>query len=263
MKLERIQTIQRLPIQIEEAWDFFTSPKNLRLTTPHWLDFRLTSDPPEYLHPGTIVSATIRPFPVISTDWISEITHIRPPQFYITEQRFGPFKMWHHEHHFRAIDDGVEVEDIILYGMHFGMIGSMVHNLFIRKRLHEAFSFRAQALEQRFGSINKPRKQQPQQPSIADVFQQQMPPKPAQKPVPTLEPQQPKTSIQQLEEAMGKTPAQPQSAPQNPRPKPPPKPRPTNQPPQQAKPAPKPSGTPGKPVPQKVTLDDIFRGTDD
>ncbi len=174
MKLERIQTVQRLPIQIEEAWDFFTSPKNLRLTTPHWLDLRLNMEPPEYLHPGTIVSATIRPFPVITTDWISELTHIRPPQFYITEQRVGPFKMWHHEHHFRAIDGGVEVEDIILYGMRYGMVGSFFHNVFVRKKLHEAFSHRAQVLEQRFGSINKPRQQEVvKQPTIDDVFQQQ------------------------------------------------------------------------------------------
>ncbi len=172
MKLERIQTVQRLPIQLEEAWDFFTSPKNLSLITPHWLDYRINLDPPEYLHPGTIISASIRPVPVISTSWISEITHIRPPQFYITEQRFGPFKMWHHEHHFRAIDEGVEIEDIIMYGMHFGMIGSFVHNIYLRKRLHDVFSYRAQALEQRFGSVRKPRQAEPQNlQQIHEIFE--------------------------------------------------------------------------------------------
>lgn len=262
MKLERIQTVQRLPIQIEEAWDFFTSPKNLRLTTPHWLDLRLNTEPPEYLHPGMIVSATIRPFPVITSSWISELTHIRPPQFYITEQRVGPFKMWHHEHHFRSIDGGVEVEDIILYGMRFGMVGAFFHNVYVRKKLHEAFSFRAQALEQRFGSLTKPRPKEVVKPTISDVFEQQRP-QPVQQP----QPQQPQKkrypSLQPPEEqAPNLRPKPPAQQPQ--RPQPPankPRPTPSAKPEQQA--GAKPGKKPGKPVPQKVTLDDIFRGTED
>lgn len=157
MKLERLHTVQRLPIQIEEAWDFFTSPKNLRLITPPWLDFRLISDPPEYMHPGTIVASEIRPLPGISLKWISEITHIRPPHFYITEQRFGPFKMWHHEHHFKAHEEGIEIEDIVMYGLYLGPLGALVHDLYVRKKLHEVFTYRAQAIEKRFGSVQKTR----------------------------------------------------------------------------------------------------------
>ena len=244
MKLERIQTIQRLPIQIEEAWDFFTSPKNMRLISPHWLDYRLTMEPPEYLHPGTIVSASIRPIPIYSTNWISEITHVRPLQFYISEQRVGPFKMWHHEHYFRAHDEGVELEDIIMYGMPFGKVGSLVHNMFIRKKLHEAFSFRAQALEQRFGTISKPKPQKQRRPEIPKIFQKQ--------------PEKPKTAE--------KSPLQ-QEQRQQPSLQPPaqdtPRKRPENASQNQLETGQNPAATPGKPVPQKVTLDDIFRGSDD
>lgn len=281
MKLERIQTVQRLPIQIEEAWDFFTSPKNLRLITPHWLDYQLTMDPPEYMHPGTIISASIRPFPIYSTSWVSEITHIRPPQFYITEQRVGPFKMWHHEHHFRPHEDGVEIEDIILYGMHFGRIGSLVHNVMLRKKLHEAFSFRAQALEQRFGSVKK-RPQEKAAVQIPDIFQtQETPPQQA----PAAHPLQQKAEQQKIQQqrlaqqqrvqqqraqkqraqqqkvqqqrsqqqkaAQQTDPKTAQQQPQNPN---------------QQKGKPNTQANPektGKPIPKQVTLDDIFRGTED
>ena len=260
MKLERIQTVQRLPIQLEEAWDFFTSPKNLRLITPHWLDFQLNQEPPEYMHPGTIISATIRPFPVYSTNWISEITHIRPPQFYITEQRFGPFKMWHHEHHFTAIDDGVEIEDIIMYGMHFGKIGSLFHNVFIRKKLHDAFSFRAQALEQRFGSLKaKPRQQQRQQmPPIPEIFQKQAH-QPAQQPPQQKQERKLHPSLQQPPHR-----GVPKRRPANPAP-PQNQPKPQQQPPQRQQPQQpvQQQNKDGKPVPKQVTLDDIFHGTDD
>ena len=155
MKLERIQTIQRLPISVEGAWDFFTSPQNLSLITPPWLDFRLSITPPEYIHPGTIYGAQVRPLPGISMHIVTEITHIRAPSLFISQQRVGPFKLWHHEHHFREHKDGVEIEDIVMYGLPFGFIGSFFHDFLIRKRLHEIFTYRARALEQRFGAIKR------------------------------------------------------------------------------------------------------------
>ncbi len=225
MKLERLHTVQRLPIQIEEAWDFFTSPKNLRLITPPWLDFRLISDPPEYMHPGTIVASEIRPLPGISLKWISEITHIRPPHFYITEQRFGPFKMWHHEHHFRAHEEGIEVEDIVMYGLYLGPIGALAHDVYVRKKLHEVFTFRAQAIEQRFGSVQKAR---PPKAAPVNLGQQGAP-------------------LQSAQQDLA-NPRQPPSRPQ---------------PQQRRQPEPKPQENPGNIQDRPITLEDIFGGGDD
>jgi ligand-binding SRPBCC domain-containing protein len=168
MRIHRLQTLQRLPISIEAAWEFFSSPKNLRLITPHRLDFRMTNEPPEEIHPGTIIGYQIRPFPLLPVQWITEITHIRKPNFFVDEQRFGPFKFWHHEHHFRSHMGGVEIEDIIQYGLYLGPIGTFVHDLIVRKQLHDIFTFRAQVLEQRFGRFEsgesrsaEPRRQKP------------------------------------------------------------------------------------------------------
>lgn len=226
MKLERLHTLQRLPVQIEEAWDYFTSPKNLRLITPPWLDFRLISEAPEYLHPGAIVAAQIRPVPGISMKWISEITHIQPPHFFVTEQRFGPFKMWHHEHYFRAHEDGIEMEDVVIYGLHLGPLGALAHDIFVREKLHEIFTFRARAIEQRFGSVQRP-------------APRQAPPAPAG-PAPTSRVQQPQR---------GQQPSRPQPAP---RPR-----QPQNQP------DPRQRGKPGAIPDRPITLEDIFGAGDD
>ena len=177
MKLERLQTVQRLPIQTEEAWNFFTDPKNLRQITPPWLDVRLTSEAPEYLYPGSLISYDIRPVPGLSMQWISEITTIRPPHFYVTEQRFGPFKLWHHEHHFRDHEDGVEIEDVVTYGLYLGPIGSLMHDFFVRNKLHEIFTHRARALEQQFGSVRRTAPKPPPQ-QVFPPTQQPVPQRP-------------------------------------------------------------------------------------
>jgi ligand-binding SRPBCC domain-containing protein len=152
MKLQRLQTLQRLPIPIGEAWDFFSRPQNLRLITPHWLDFRLTNEPPEAMNPGTIISYKVRPVLGIPVQWITEITHMDAPRSFVDDQRVGPFRLWHHEHFFRPIEGGVEVEDQVHYGLPFGLLGSLVHELYLRKRLQEIFTYRAQTLEHRFGA---------------------------------------------------------------------------------------------------------------
>ena len=191
MKLERIQTIQRLPISVEGAWDFFTSPQNLSLITPPWLDFRLNVTPPEYMHTGTIYGAQIRPLPGISMHIVTEIRYIRAPSLFITQQQVGPFKIWHHEHHFREHKDGVEIEDIVLYGLPFGFIGTFLHDLFVRKRLHEIFTYRAQALEQRFGSIKRTPKKAPPVPRP-----QKAPKQPLQQTFPSAKPAPKSTPVQ-------------------------------------------------------------------
>lgn len=151
MKLHRIHTVQRLPIPIEEAWDFFSNPQNLPLITPPWLDFAMTNAVPEVVHPGVIITYTIRPVPGFKMRWVTEITHVEAPHRFIDEQRFGPYRFWHHQHHFRPVHGGTEVEDLVHYGLPFGPLGSIAHGLMVRRQLNEIFSFRTQALVDRFG----------------------------------------------------------------------------------------------------------------
>lgn len=151
MNLQRLQGFQQLPISLDEAWQFFSSPANLPLITPPWLDFQMTNEVPEVVNTGTIITYTIRPMLGVKVKWATEITHADPPHLFVDEQRFGPYKFWHHQHHFRPIDGGVEAEDLVYYGLPFGPLGTLAHSLTVRKRLEDIFAFRRRALEKRFG----------------------------------------------------------------------------------------------------------------
>lgn len=152
MKLHRLHRTQRLPITQQEAWDFFSDPRKLPLITPGWLDFDLTNEPPERVRTGTLITYRIRPIGRVPVRWVTEITHAEEPRRFVDEQRFGPYRFWHHEHVFRPLDGGgVEVEDVAHYAVPFGPIGALAHALTVRARLEAIFDYRRRALERHFG----------------------------------------------------------------------------------------------------------------
>ena len=151
MKVHQLHTTQVLPITLDEAWDFFSSPANLPVITPPWLDFQMTNAVPERMQPGTIITYRIRPVLGVPIRWTTEITHLEAPHYFVDEQRFGPYKLWHHQHFFRAVDGGVECEDLVHYGLGFGPAGTLAHRLMVRGKLEEIFAFRREALAKRFG----------------------------------------------------------------------------------------------------------------
>ena len=141
-----------MPISLKEAWDFFSSPNNLREITPSFMDFNILSDVPEEMYPGLIISYSVRPFGNFSITWVSEITQMRNLDYFIDEQRFGPYKFWHHLHHFKELPTGTLVTDVVNYGMPFGMIGNMGHSLFLKHQLNRIFDYRGDTLANLFGS---------------------------------------------------------------------------------------------------------------
>ena len=153
MKLGAIHAVCRLPIPISEAWDFFSDPRNLRRITPPSLAMRITSDLPPRIHPGCIVTYTISPLPGVQVGWVTEITHVVEPRLFVDEQRFGPYRFWHHQHHFREIDGGTSVEDIVHYALPFGIAGRALGGRMVRRRLDSIFSFRKTFLEETFGRL--------------------------------------------------------------------------------------------------------------
>ena len=137
------------------AWQFFSQPKNLPLITPAWLDFQMTNAVPDEIHTGTIITYTIRPMLGLKVRWVTEITHAEAPCLFVDEQRFGPYRFWHHQHHFREIAGGVEVEDLVHYALSFGPLGRFAHAVTVRRRLAAIFAFRRAALEQHFGRMEE------------------------------------------------------------------------------------------------------------
>jgi ligand-binding SRPBCC domain-containing protein len=151
MKLYQLKTSQILPISLETAWKFFSNPVNLSKITPPWLNFEVKTKLPEKMYAGMIITYFVRPLLNIPQTWVTEITHINEPNYFVDEQRFGPYKMWHHEHIFRPYEDGgVVMEDIVSYVVPFGYLGQFINTIVISKKINEIFNYRKQVLEKTF-----------------------------------------------------------------------------------------------------------------
>jgi len=146
-----LEVTQFLEISLSEAWDFFSSPGNLAKITPECMGFEITSGAPAKMYPGQIITYKVSPFPGIKTNWVTEITHVAEGRFFVDEQRFGPYRMWHHEHHFEVQDGGVLMTDRVSYKLSFGFLGRIVHSLFVKNQLKQIFAFREAYLEKMFG----------------------------------------------------------------------------------------------------------------
>ena len=136
MKIFKIHTKQKLPISVDEAWDFLSSPKNLKK-----------------IYPGQIIIYTVTPILKIPLKWVTEITHVVDKKYFVDEQRFGPYALWHHKHFIREIDGGIEMEDVIHYKIPFGPIGVLANYLFVQKKLGSIFVYRRKKLIELFGDL--------------------------------------------------------------------------------------------------------------
>lgn len=153
MKAYQVNFKQQLPISLSQAWEFFSSPLNLAEITPDDMAFIVTSklDSNSKMYPGMIITYKVSPLFGIKLNWMTEITQVEEGKYFIDEQRFGPFKFWHHQHHFKAIDGGVEMTDILTYGLPFGLLGKLAHGLMVRNKIKEIFAFREQKVKELFG----------------------------------------------------------------------------------------------------------------
>ena len=153
MALHTIKKNQFLPIDIKEAWSFFSSPKNLKTITPDYMGFDITSGgDEEKVYPGMIITYTVSPLLGIKLNWVTEITYVDEPHYFVDEQRSGPYSFWHHKHFIKPVDGGVEVTDIVHYRIPFWIFGEMANKIFIRKKLEEIFEYRKQKLQQLYKS---------------------------------------------------------------------------------------------------------------
>ncbi|MDR7418436.1 MAG: SRPBCC family protein, partial [Armatimonadota bacterium] len=135
MRLQSLRTVQRLPVSIAEAWAFFSDPRNLGRITPPWMRFEVLSPLPERAYAGLLITYRVRPVAGIPVTWVTEITHMREPHLFVDEQRFGPYRFWHHQHLFREVPGGVEMEDIVHYALPLGWLGRIVNRLVVAPRL--------------------------------------------------------------------------------------------------------------------------------
>ena len=151
MKLYRLETVQNLPISQKEAWDFLSDPKNLKRITPEYMGFEILSGASDKMYAGQIIQYIVTPVMSIPTKLVTEITHVDEGKYFVDEQRFGPYALWHHKHFIKPIHKGVEMIDIIDYKIPFGILGQLVHPIIVAPKLKEIFEFRKHALNEMFG----------------------------------------------------------------------------------------------------------------
>ncbi len=154
-KVYSLKTVQKIPISLETAWDFFSKPDNLKEITPSNLGFNIISKHHgKVMYAGQIIEYTVKPILGIPLYWMTEITHVDDKRFFVDEQRFGPYSMWHHQHHFKEIEGGVEMTDIVHYKMPLWFLGDIANVILVKSQLRGIFNHRFVAVEQRFGKWN-------------------------------------------------------------------------------------------------------------
>ena len=153
MVVHRFETEQTLPIDRSEAWEFFSDPRNLAVITPPDMGFEITSVVPARAHAGLLIAYRVRPMLRIPVQWVTEITHLNDGNYFVDEQRLGPYRLWHHEHLFSEVPGGTQMRDIVHYALPFGPLGDLLDRLVVRRRVESIFAFRRRVLDQRFGVL--------------------------------------------------------------------------------------------------------------
>jgi len=154
MRIYRLKKSQKLPITIDEAWAFFSNPVNLKTITPDYMGFNIVNPEKSKMYSGQIIKYKVSPLFNIKMNWVTEISHVKENKLFVDEQRFGPYKFWHHKHIFEEINNGIEAIDVLDYVVPFGFIGQIFHPYLVQPKLEEIFDYRKNKLEEIFGQYH-------------------------------------------------------------------------------------------------------------
>ena len=154
-KVYSFKTVQKIPLSLDKAWNFFSNPANLANITPDGMGFKTISKfHSDTMYAGQVIEYKVSPVLGIPLYWMTEITHVDDKKYFVDEQRFGPYNMWHHQHHFKNIEGGVEMTDIVHYKLPLWLLGDIANTLFVKKQLNNIFDYRFKKVEELFGTIS-------------------------------------------------------------------------------------------------------------
>ena len=150
-KVYNLHRTQIIPISLNEAWNFFSNPANLQAITPENMGFKVISDyHRDKMYAGQLIEYIVKPVLSIPVYWMTEITHVDDKKYFVDEQRFGPYSLWHHQHHFKETAKGVEMTDIVHYKIPFWIFGDIANALFVRRKLESIFDYRFEKVKTLF-----------------------------------------------------------------------------------------------------------------
>ena len=149
-KIHQIHSELTIQTDLDTAWDFIRSPKNLDLITPDDMVFEIVSDLPEEMHEGLLVEYRVG-IPMIGKQtWLSELKHIRERHSFVDEQLIGPYKLWVHYHEISEVEGGVRFVDHVNYVMPLGPLGAIARAIYVKRELKRIFDYRTKAMIRHF-----------------------------------------------------------------------------------------------------------------
>jgi len=152
MAIYHLHREQQLPCSMDDAWEFFSTPRNLDRLTPKSVGFKITHCASEKMHEGQVIAYKIKVAPLIWVSWLTEISLVNYREMFIDNQCSGPYKVWHHTHSFKENEDGVMMMDDVSYVMPFGLLGDIVHALFVKRQLAHIFNERERLVNEHFSA---------------------------------------------------------------------------------------------------------------
>ena len=151
-KVYSLYSRQRVPASLDDIWRFFSDARNLKAVTPPHLNLKVTNEVyGDAVYAGQVMTYNVKPVLGIPLAWMTEITHVQDKKYFVDEQRKGPYKLWHHQHHFNPIEGGVEMIDIVHYRLPMGPLSSLANRILVKKELEKIFTYRYQKIVERFG----------------------------------------------------------------------------------------------------------------
>lgn len=146
----QLKRTQLVKTDMKTCWDFFSAPSNLAKITPSYMNFKVKTEQPKSMYEGLIIAYTVSPILGIPLKWVTEIKYVHENKFFVDEQRFGPYAMWHHEHHFEQTENGILMTDIVSYQLPLGILGRLAHALFVKRQLEGIFDYRLKVVDEIF-----------------------------------------------------------------------------------------------------------------
>lgn len=154
-RIYSLKVVQIIPTTLSIAWDFFSKPDNLKEITPVYMGFAIRSKHRgDRMYAGQLIENTVKPILGIPLYWMTEITHVEEGKYFIDEQRYGPYSFWHHQHHFKVVEKGIEMTDIVHYKIPFWFIGDIMNAVVVKTQLQKIFNYRKHKVEQLFGIVS-------------------------------------------------------------------------------------------------------------
>ncbi|CAN5239185.1 SRPBCC family protein [soil metagenome] len=151
MKTYQLKRTQFLPISQKEAWEFFSSPRNLAIITPARMNFKIISiSGGEKMFSGQEIKYKVSVLPLVRVAWVTRITEVIEPDYFVDTQLSGPYSLWHHKHIFKPVEGGVEMIDELDYAIPFGILGRFANWVLVGQQVNTIFEYRNNVLKTYF-----------------------------------------------------------------------------------------------------------------